>query len=62
MIHLGRHKRAPADYDTAALVRATDGFSGAELEEAVVNATAGGTGTPLCRMGCPPARGDCPDC
>ncbi len=38
MIHLGRRRRAPADYDLAGLVRATDGFSGAELEEVVVDA------------------------
>jgi|GEM_PF-2298787 len=38
MIHLSRRKRAPTDYDIAAVVRATDGFSGAELEELVINA------------------------
>jgi len=38
MIHLGRRKRAPTDYDIVAVVHATDGFSGAELEETVVNA------------------------
>jgi SpoVK/Ycf46/Vps4 family AAA+-type ATPase len=38
MIHLGRRKRAPTDYDIAAVARATEGFSGAELEELVINA------------------------
>lgn len=38
MIHLGRRKRVPTDYDIAGVARATDGFSGAELEEVVVNA------------------------
>ena len=38
MIHLGRRKRVPTDYDIAGVVRATDGFSGAELEELVINA------------------------
>jgi SpoVK/Ycf46/Vps4 family AAA+-type ATPase len=38
MIHLGRRKRAPTDYDIAGVVRATEGFSGAELEELVINA------------------------
>ena len=37
-IHLARRNRAPDDYDLAAIVRATDGFSGAELEEVIVNA------------------------
>lgn len=37
-IHLARRKRAPTDYDLAAVVRATEGFSGAELEELIVNA------------------------
>ncbi len=38
MIHLARRKRAPTDYDLAAVVRATEGFSGAELEELVIDA------------------------
>lgn len=38
MIHLARRQRTPTDYDIAAVVHATDGFSGAELEEVVVNA------------------------
>ncbi|MSQ70937.1 MAG: hypothetical protein EXR27_06550 [Betaproteobacteria bacterium] len=38
MIHLARRKRAPTDYDIAALVRSTEGFGGAELEEVVSNA------------------------
>jgi ATP-dependent 26S proteasome regulatory subunit len=38
MIHLGRRNRAPTDYDIVALTHATDEFSGAELEDVVVNA------------------------
>ncbi|MGH8674638.1 MAG: AAA family ATPase [Burkholderiales bacterium] len=38
MIHLARRQRTPTDYDIAAVAHATDGFSGAELEEVVVNA------------------------
>lgn len=38
MIHLARRQRSPTDYDIAAVARATDGFSGAELEEVVINA------------------------
>ena len=38
MIHLARRGRAPADFDLAALVHATDTFNGAELEEVVVSA------------------------
>jgi len=38
MIQLSRRRRAPADYDLAGLARATEGFSGAELEEVVVSA------------------------
>ncbi len=37
-IHISRRRRAPADYDLAGLARATEGFSGAELEEVVVSA------------------------
>ena len=37
-IHLGRRKRDPADYDLRAVVQATDGFNGAEIEEVVVDA------------------------
>jgi len=36
MIHLARRKRTPSDFDIAAVAHATDGFSGAELEEVVV--------------------------
>jgi SpoVK/Ycf46/Vps4 family AAA+-type ATPase len=36
MIHLARRKRDPSDFDIAAVVRATDEFSGAELEELVI--------------------------
>ena len=38
MIHLAKRQRTPADYDIPALVLATDGFSGAELEEVVIDA------------------------
>jgi hypothetical protein len=38
MIHLNRRKRIPTDYDIASVARATEGFSGAELEELVINA------------------------
>jgi ATP-dependent 26S proteasome regulatory subunit len=38
MIHLSRCRRAPGDYDLTALARATEDFSGAELEELVHNA------------------------
>ena len=38
MIHLGRRKRVPTDCDIAGLARATEGFSGAQLEEVVVHA------------------------
>jgi SpoVK/Ycf46/Vps4 family AAA+-type ATPase len=34
-IHLARRQRDPADFDLAALVRATDDFSGAELEQVI---------------------------
>lgn len=34
-IHIAKYRRAPADYNLAALVRATEGFSGSELEELV---------------------------
>jgi hypothetical protein len=37
-IHLGQSRRTPTDYDIAAVVRATEGFSGAELEEVVIDA------------------------
>ncbi len=38
MIHLARRQRTPTDYDIAAIAHATEGFSGAELEEVVINA------------------------
>ena len=38
MIHLARRQRTPADYDISAVVHSTDGFSGAELEEVVIDA------------------------
>jgi adenylate kinase family enzyme len=38
MIHLARRGRDPNEFDLPALVRATDGFNGAELEEVVVSA------------------------
>jgi len=37
-IHLTRHHRDYRDFDLGAQVRATDGFSGAELEQAVISA------------------------
>jgi SpoVK/Ycf46/Vps4 family AAA+-type ATPase len=37
-IHLGRRKLAPAAFDVLALAAAADGFSGAEIEQAVVAA------------------------
>jgi SpoVK/Ycf46/Vps4 family AAA+-type ATPase len=38
-IHLGRRKLAPAAFDLTALAAAAEGFSGAEIEQAVVAAT-----------------------
>ncbi len=35
-IHLARRERPPEDFDLPAVARATDGFSGAELEEVVI--------------------------
>jgi MoxR-like ATPase len=35
-IHLRKRKQEPAEFDMPALVNATDGFSGAEIEQAVV--------------------------
>jgi SpoVK/Ycf46/Vps4 family AAA+-type ATPase len=37
-IHLRRRKRDPARYDLPELVRLSEGFSGAEIEQAVVEA------------------------
>jgi SpoVK/Ycf46/Vps4 family AAA+-type ATPase len=37
-IHLVKHHRDPRDFDLVALVRATEGYSGAEIEQAVVSA------------------------
>jgi SpoVK/Ycf46/Vps4 family AAA+-type ATPase len=37
-LHLERRKRNPATFDIARLVSLTDGFSGAEIEQAVVSA------------------------
>jgi SpoVK/Ycf46/Vps4 family AAA+-type ATPase len=37
-IHLGKRGQDPDAFDTAALVAATDGFSGAEIEQAIVAA------------------------
>ena len=37
-IHLKRRKRDPVDFDIRRLVELTDGFSGAEIEQAVVSA------------------------
>lgn len=38
MIHLARRQRTPTDYDIPAVVHASEGFSGAELEEVVIDA------------------------
>jgi ATP-dependent 26S proteasome regulatory subunit len=38
IIHLGRRRRDPGEYDIPAVVQATEGFSGAELEEVVIDA------------------------
>ncbi len=37
-IHLARRNRTPGDFDIAAVARATEDFSGAELEELVIDA------------------------
>jgi AAA+ superfamily predicted ATPase len=37
-IHLGKRDLAPADYNLAELADATEGFTGAEIEEAIVSA------------------------
>ncbi len=37
-IHLQRRKQEPASFDIAAIVAATDGYSGSEIEQAVVSA------------------------
>ncbi|MCS6815177.1 MAG: AAA family ATPase, partial [Cyanobacteria bacterium] len=37
-IHLNRRKQNPAQLDLAAVVNASDGFSGAEIEQAIITA------------------------
>ncbi|HEY9878988.1 MAG TPA: AAA family ATPase [Leptolyngbyaceae cyanobacterium] len=37
-IHLSRHNQVPQGFDLDALIQATDGFSGAEIEQAIVSA------------------------
>ncbi|MBD2257627.1 AAA family ATPase [Pseudanabaena sp. FACHB-2040] len=37
-IHLTRHQQQPLRFDLAALVQATDGFSGAEIEQVIISA------------------------
>ncbi|MEL7227509.1 MAG: AAA family ATPase, partial [Cyanobacteria bacterium J06576_12] len=37
-IHLNRHHQTPASFDMVALVTATEGFSGAEIQQIVVSA------------------------
>ena len=37
-IHLGKRRANPADFDLDALAAASEGFSGAEIEQAVVSA------------------------
>jgi SpoVK/Ycf46/Vps4 family AAA+-type ATPase len=48
-IHLGKRKQDPARFDLARLVAASEGFSGAEIEQAIISAlyTAFSTGAPL---------------
>ncbi len=48
-IHLRRRRQAPERFDVGALAAATDGFSGAEIEQAIVAGmyTAFSAGTPL---------------
>jgi hypothetical protein len=48
-LHLGRRKLAPAAFDLAALSAASEGFSGAEIEQTIVSALydAAGKGTPV---------------
>ncbi len=36
-VHLGRHKADPSRFDLGALAAASDGFSGAEIEQAIVS-------------------------
>ncbi|MDX1763672.1 MAG: AAA family ATPase [bacterium] len=36
-VHLNRRKRNPEDFDLAALIKASQGFSGAEIEQAIVS-------------------------
>jgi len=36
-VHLGHHKADPSKFDLGALVAASDGFSGAEIEQAIVS-------------------------
>lgn len=37
-IHLTRHQQAPQQFDLQALVQATDGFSGSEIEQVIITA------------------------
>ena len=37
MIHLARRQRQPSEFNLRAIIDATDGFSGAELEEVVIS-------------------------
>lgn len=48
-IHLNRRKQEPGDFDLSALSEAMKGFTGSEIEQAVVSAlyTAFAAGTPL---------------
>ena len=48
-IHLGKRKQNPAQFDLARLTAASDGFSGAEIEQAIIAAlyTAFSSATPL---------------
>jgi ATPase family associated with various cellular activities (AAA) len=37
-IHLAQHKQSPSDFDLPSLITATEGYSGAEIEQAVITA------------------------
>jgi SpoVK/Ycf46/Vps4 family AAA+-type ATPase len=47
-MHLARRKLEPASFDLSALAAASDGFSGAEIEQTIVSSLydAAGSGTP----------------
>src|SRR5262249_45141229 len=43
-VHLGKRKRLPQDYDLARLARESEGYVGAEIEQAVIDAMYAGFG------------------